>query len=155
MKIGIVVHSKTGNTYSVAERLSNALLQVEHEVALEKVMTKDDKQKDPRKIEIKDKPKISDYDALIFGAPVWAFSLSTVMTAYLKQVGSMQGKKVICYVTHAFPYPWLGGSRAVGQMIKLCQEMGADVIETGIINWSNKQREAEITGLVERASELF
>ena len=155
MKIGIIVHSKTGNTLSVAKRLMNALLFAGHEAVLEQVIASDDKQRDVRKIQLQDKPEVNNYDALVLGAPVWGFSLSTVMAAYLTQVGSLKGKKVVCFVTHAFPYPWLGGNRAVGQMKKLCEAAGAEVIETGVIDWSSRQRENKIARLIERVGGLF
>lgn len=154
MKTGIVVYSKTGNTFSVAQRIKNALLKIEREVSLEQVTVRNEHE-NIKKMQLKDKPEVRDYEMLILGAPVWGFSLSTVMDAYLAQVGPLQGKKVICFVTHAFPYSWLGGNRAIGQMKKLCAAMGADVVETGIIDWSNKQREAQITRLVEIVGGLF
>ena len=155
MKIGIIVHSKTGNTLSVAKRLMNALLFAGHEAVLEQVIASDDKQRDVRKIQLQDKPEVNNYDALVLGAPVWGFSLSSVMTAYLTLVGSLQGKKVVCFVTHAFPYPWLGGNRAVGQMKKICAAAGADVVETGVIDWSSRQRENKIVALIERVGGLL
>ena len=45
MKIGILVHSKTGNTYSVAEKLEERLLKEGHLVTFEKVIAENDKMK--------------------------------------------------------------------------------------------------------------
>jgi len=155
MKIGIIVHSKTGNTASVARKLKNALLSRGHEVGLEQVTPRDAKEQDIRKIQLKDKPELQGYDALIFGAPVWGFSLSPVMKLYLSQQESLRDKKVVCFVTQAFAYSWLGGNRAVGQMSKLCAEKGADIAETGVVNWAASRRDKKTAELIEKVGALF
>lgn len=155
MKIGIIVHSHTGNTYSVAQRLKEELLAAGHALSLEKVIAVNDEQPDVSKIQLKETPDASEYDALIFGAPVRGFSLSPVMKSYLSQIVSLKGKKIVCYVTEYFPYPWMGGNRAVDQMKKLCETKGTEVFETRVINWSNRQREKKITNMVEELNKLF
>ncbi len=155
MKIGIVVFSQTGNTYSVAQRLNETLLAAGHTVALERVTAVDDKQKEVSKIQFDTKPDVNKYDTLIFGAPVWGFSLSTVMAAYLSQAATLQGKKVFCFVTQGSPYAWMGGNRAVGQLKNLCESKGAEVLETGIVNWPSKQRENKINDLIKKVGGLF
>lgn len=154
MKIGIIVHSKTGNTLSVAQRLEEKLLTGGHTVKLEQIIATDEQPTDKNKVEFRSKPDLAAYDVLFIGAPVWAFSLSTIMTAYLMQGESLEGKKVGCFVTQQFPYAWLGGNRSVNQMKKLCVSKGAEVVATEIINWSSKKREEKIIDTVERLSAL-
>jgi NAD(P)H dehydrogenase (quinone) len=155
VNIGIIVHSDTGNTYSVAQRILEELLREGHSVSLKKVIAIDDKQKDIRKIQLKTIPDVGEYDALIFGAPVRGFSLSPVLSAYLSQIPSLQGKKIECFVTQFFPYPWMGGNRAIKQMKDICQLKNGKVIETGIVNWSSKHRNEKIDFLVEEQIGLF
>jgi flavorubredoxin len=155
VNIGIIVHSDTGNTYSVAKRILEALLREGHSVSLKKVIAIDDKQKDIRKIQLKTIPDVGAYDALIFGAPVRGFSLSPVLSAYLSQIPSLQGKQIECFVTQFFPYPWMGGNRAIKQMKDICQLKNGKVIETGIVNWSSKHRNEKIDFLVEEQIGLF
>jgi NAD(P)H dehydrogenase (quinone) len=155
VNIGIIVHSDTGNTYSVGQRILEALLREGHSVSLKKVIAIDDKQKDIRKIQLKTIPDVGEYDALIFGAPVRGFSLSPVLSAYLSQIPSLQGKKIECFVTQFFPYPWMGGNRAIKQMKDICQLKNGEVIETGIVNWSSKHRNEKIDFLVEEQIGLF
>jgi NAD(P)H dehydrogenase (quinone) len=155
VNIGIIVHSDTGNTYSVAQRILEELLREGHSVSLKKVIAIDDKQKDIRKIQLKTIPDVGAYDALIFGAPVRGFSLSPVLSAYLSQIPSLQGKKIECFVTQFFPYPWMGGNRAIKQMKDICQLKNGKVIETGIVNWSSKRRNEKIDFLVEEQIGLF
>jgi len=100
-------------------------------------------------------PDIGQYDALVFGSPVQAFSLSSPMSCYLSQVESLQDKKVALLVTQQFPFPWLGGNRAIGQMKKICESKGATVFGSGIVNWSKSNREQKIVEVVDRLSGLF
>ncbi|GAI77538.1 unnamed protein product, partial [marine sediment metagenome] len=100
-------------------------------------------------------PDAEPYDALVFGSPVQAFSLSSVMASYLGQIASLQGKKVAFLVTQFFPFPWMGGNRTAGQMKKICESKGAAVCGAEIVNWSNLSREKRITEVVEKLSKLF
>lgn len=155
MKIGIIVHSHTGNTYSVAERLKERLMVTGHSLALERVRAFNDEQAKAGSIRLKEVPGISGYDALVFAAPVQGFSLSSVMKAYLTQVPTLKNKKVACFVTEFFPYPWMGGNRAILQMKSLCESKGAEICGTGVINWSSSQRNSMIAQLIERLSSSF
>src|SRR5690554_8182243 len=103
----IIAHSKTGNTYSVAERLSKALEESGVIAHIERIMSEDEDAY-IRKIHNETPLDVGKYDAIIFGAPVRAFSLSPVMAAYLRQSQSLVGKKVLCYATQSLPYPWMG-----------------------------------------------
>ena len=77
------------------------------------------------------------------------------MVEYLKQVESLEGKKVACLITQAFPFPWLGGNRAVRQMTRACESKGATVCGSGIVNWMKKRREQQIVEVVDQVSCLF
>ena len=158
MKIGIIVHSQTGNTYSVAEKLKEKLLEAGHSVNIERIKPvggEKTNEKDVSRIRIEKLPDVNSYDALVFGAPVQGASVSPVLAAYLTQVASLQNKKVACLVTEFFPYPWMGGTRAINQMKKVCESKGASVCGTGIVNWSSIGREKKITDVVEQLSSLF
>jgi flavodoxin len=140
MKIGIIVHSKTGNTYSVAEKLQEAISASGHDVSLLKVSAINDDEQDINKIRLDSMPDVSQYDALIFGAPVWAFSLSIVMRAYLSRIDSLSGKKAGCFVTQGLPFPWMGGKRSIRQFTEFCERKGAEVYATGIVNWPKREK---------------
>ena len=100
-------------------------------------------------------PDIEPYDALVFGSPVQAFSLSSAMTAYLSQIKSLLDKKVAFLVTQFFPFPWLGGNRTIGQMKKICESKGATICGAAVVNWSKPSREKQIAEMVEKLSKLF
>lgn len=147
MKIGIIVCSYTGNTLSVAEKLEKAIIAGGGEAVIERIKPKYDKPMQSP-MEITYAPDASLYDAIVFASPVQAFSLAPLMKLYLTSAQEIIGKKVCCFVTQMFNKAWLGGSRAVKQMKLLCDGMG-EVLYTGIINWSNKEREKQIENLVE------
>ena len=73
-------------------------------------------------------PDLDAYDALIFGAPVQAFSLSAVMKTYMNQIKSLNDKKVACFVTKGVAFNWTGGNKAISQMKKIIESQGGTVI---------------------------
>ena len=155
MKIGMFIHSQTGNTYSVSEKLRNKLIEKGHSVVLKKlepVGGENPNQADISKILFDPSPDVTGFDWLIFGAPVRGFSISPVLAAYLSRISSLKGQKVDLFVTQSFPYQWMGGNRAITQMKQTCEQKGAMVGDTGIINWKNKKRNLQIEELVERYS---
>jgi flavodoxin len=158
MKIGLIIFSRTGNTYSVAEKLRNRLSANGHEAIIERV-TYDEaagrKETDPNKVLLTNIPDPEKYDALVFGSPVEGFSTSIAMSAYLSRLGPLNGRKVACLATQMFPYAWLGGNRTISQMSKVCSEKGANVTGGGIVNWSCKDRDKRINDTVERLSSIF
>lgn len=151
MKIGIMVHSDTGNTLSVAKRIEEKLLALDHSVTVEQVtaVQKESLPSGQAEVELKTAPDTSACDALIFACPVHAFSPSLVMKAYLSQLPPLQDKKVACFVTQQFPHPWMGGNRSIRQIKKICEDKGGSVSATGIVNWSHKEREKKISDVVE------
>ena len=154
MKIGIVVHSQTGNTCKVAQKLQEKLSASGKEVEIQRVRMVGGDKPQGKDIKIENPPDIGKYDALIFGAPVHAFSLAPAMKVYMEQIASLQDKKVALFVTKGLRFDWTGGTRAIGQMKKICQTKGAMIYGTEIVVW-NKQRDKKIAELVEKFSGLF
>ena len=155
MNIGIIVYSQTGNTLSVAKKLEEKLSSAGHSATLEQVKVVGERNQGDRNFQLETLPDTGPYDALVFGSAVEAFSVSLVLTTYLKQIESLQGKKVACLVTQFFPYPWMGGNRAIRQMRKLCEAKGATVCGLGIVSWMRSRREKTTTKTVDQLSKLF
>jgi flavodoxin len=156
MKIGIIIYSHTGNTKSVALKLKDKLSSAGHSVKMESITVNADYKPGQDEFRFKVKPEVDRYDALVFGAPVWAFSLATVMRRYLMQTASLKNKKIACFVTQFFPFSWLGGKRACAQMKKICEAKGSRILSSGIVNWAGeKRRGKKIDGIVERISICF
>jgi flavodoxin len=150
----MIIYSQTGNTHSVAQKLEEKLAAAGHTVTLERIEVIGDIAPG-QPVQFKTLPDAAEYDALVFGSPVQAFSLCQAMVDYLKQVAPLHGKQVALLVTQAFPYPWLGGNRAVRQMTKLCKAKDATVCGSGIVNWMKKRREQQIVEVVDTLSCLF
>lgn len=147
MKVGIILYSQTGNTLSVAEKLKESISK-KHHVTIERIEVED--KSIPRKnpFKLKTLPSIDNYDILIFGSLVEAFSLSPVTKDYLKQINSLKDKKVLLYVTEHFPKPWLGGNHAIKQMKKIVERKDGNILDTKVINWGSNKREDMINDLV-------
>lgn len=155
MNIGIIVHSQTGHTYSVAQKLMEKLIAAGHSVNLERVTSAGTARPGAKDIQLEKRPEVDTYDALVFGAPVYGFSLSPVIASYLSQFVSLTSKKVACLVTQFFPFPWMGGNRAIGQMKEICESKGAEVLGSAVVNWSSLHRNRQIIESVDRLSGLF
>lgn len=154
MKIGIIVHSYTGNTYEVAQKLKKKISDDGKDLEIQRVsMVGGDKPKG-KDITIEDPPEVEKYDALIFGSPVHAFALSLAMKTYLEQIQSLHDKKIALFVTKGTRFNWTGGNQAIKKMSKICQSKGGIIIGTGIIVW-NKQRNQKIAEMVQEFSEMF
>jgi hypothetical protein len=157
MKIGIILHSQTGNTLAVGKRILESLQTNGHDVTLLRIKNTESVEK-PQKLEdvqIDNYPNISDYEALIFGAWVEAFNLCSGFQVYLKQLNKVEANLVLCFVTQHFPYKWMGGYNAVSKMKKSLACLGVTIASTGIINWTNKLREKQIDELVSHFSSQF
>jgi flavodoxin len=155
MKIGIVVYSQTGNTYSVALKLKEKLSAEGHTVNIESVTIAGGASQAPKELKFENLPGLDKYDALVFGAPVHAFSPAPVMTAYLKQLSSLKNKKIACYVTKQLPLAWTGGTQAIARMKNICKSKGAAVSGSVIIIWSKAHRQQSIRNGIDRLSGFF
>lgn len=150
MNVGIIIYSKTGNTLSVAEKLQEAIRSAGHTVNIERIETERDDPNSP----LKKAPDTEPYEVLIFASPVHAFSLAKPMDAYLSQITDIKNKKVYCFITQQLKKSWMGGDRAVKQIISKCKKKGADVILSGGVNWSSAKRETQIEDIVTKMSSL-
>lgn len=155
MNIGIVVYSQTGNTLSVAEKLKSKLAEAGHSVSLDQVSVVGGRKQGDRAFTLDSTPELGGYDAVVLGSAVEAFSLSPVLSRYLVQLDSLQGKRVACLVTQQFPYPWMGGTRAIRQMKRICKSKGASVCGAAVVNWAQSRREKTINDAIKRLAESF
>ena len=156
MNIGIIVYSQTGNTLQVAEKLKERLIGEGHSVNLDQVTVVGVRTPQTREFELETQPDAGSYDAIVFGSAVEGFSLSPVLSRYLDNLGSLQGTKVACLVTEFFPFPCMGGNRAIRQMKKICQSKGASIRASGVVNWGIKSRRTKtMAEAVTRLSRAF
>ncbi len=155
MKIGLVIYSQTGNTRTVANNIAEKLSSNGHDISIEEISIEGKTPAQPGQFELVNIPDINNYEALIFGAPVQAFSLNPVMIEYLKQVTSLANIDVACFVTKQIPLLWFGGTGAISKMNNLCKTKGANIIGTNIVVWAQKKRSRSIETCVNSISDLF
>ena len=154
MDIGIIVYSHTGHTLSVAMKLKEKLSAAGHAVNLERVEVSGSARLGAADAQLKTKPKIDTYDALVFGSPVRGGMMPPAMTSYLEQVTSLRGKKVACLVTHFFPPGW-GANQTINQMKEICESKGATVCGSGNVGWPRLGRKRQVADVVDNLSRLF
>lgn len=155
MNIGIIVFSQTEHTYSIALKLQEKLSEAGHSAKVERVEISGEARPGSKDFQFKTTPEVDPYDALVFAAPVQAFSLVLPMKSYLTQIASLQDKKVAFLVTKQLPFYWTGGNQAVNTMKKICESKGGVVCGSGIVVWSSGRREEMIANVVEKLSCLF
>jgi len=150
MKIGIIIYSITGNTKTVAQALLKNLVDRGFDCTLLEVKSKSN---DPNQthVEIIERPTIQAFDKLIFATPVHAFSPSKVMKTYLSEIEDLNQKDVTLFITHHFPFAWMGGNSALKQIKRLIEKKNGKVNNMFSINWSSKKRSQNIQTLLDQA----
>ena len=154
MNIGIIVFSRTGNTLLVAEKILKAAAAQGHTATIERIRAEHEEPGNKFPLRLTALPDPKAYDALIFGAAVEGFSLSPALNAYLTQMPALGGKRAGCFVTQHLKKPWMGGNRAIRQMRALLKAKGLDAQVTGIVNWTNPAREAQIESVAASLAKL-
>jgi flavodoxin len=149
MKRAIVFYSKTGNTRLVAERLKEAFENKNEAADLLEIKTKSE---DPMQTEVEfiDQPDLTNYEHIILASPVHAFQPSKIIQAYIKTLHQLDHKRFDLYITHHFPFAWLGGNGSLRKMKKMLEIQGATVNFKVSVNWSSKKREQVIQSLLEQ-----
>lgn len=155
MNIGILVYSQTGNTLSVAEKLKAALESKGHDACIESI-TNEGEISPGKPVTLVSVPDPAKYDALVFAAPVMAFSLNPVMKEYLQQIPPIKGKKAGVFSTQQFPANWMGGNRAMKTMSVLLSAKGAQAFRGGVVHWKDeKKRSAQAEEVIAALCKAF
>ncbi len=156
MNVGIVIHSQTGHTEQVANKIKDLLDEKGQKTDYLKLRVPKNESRSNGDIKFIDTPDLSTYDMIIFGSHVEAFNLARVMQNYLRNIDTIEGKKVICLLTQGLPYKWMGAKNALNQMRTLLKRKGADVIYCESVSWSNEQkREQQSIALTEEAMKFI
>jgi flavodoxin len=154
MQIGVVVYSHWGHTWSVAVKLREKLSAAGHVVALERIEPAGSIAVNARRAELKTKPAIDNYDAVVFGSPVWGGVPAAPMVSYLEGVTSLQGKQVACLVTGFFPAAW-GRNQTIAHMQAVCEAKGATVCGSESVGWWSLNRRRQIARAVSSLANLL
>ena len=151
MKAGIIVYSKTGNTLAVAERIADKLKADGVTVSVERFSAEMLPQSN-KPVRLTAVPSPNEFDVVVFGAPVQAFSLDPAMSLYFEQIKEIKSKNVLCFVTQHFKKTWMGGNHAMKQLLAFLKKKGISAKPIGVVNWSSEQREAQILQIVQKCS---
>jgi NAD(P)H dehydrogenase (quinone) len=150
MKIGILVHSQSGNTARLALAVTHALRKKGQEVDVELLRPIGKVHPGVRHVEFKSVPEVDGYDMVMLGGPVWAFNASPVVVSLLHQIPSLKGKKTMFFLTSGFPPPLSGWNRAHKKIKDLLEESNATVIEGESLFWGFYCGKKRLDAAVER-----
>ncbi len=153
MKIGLIIHSQTGHTLEVAEKLVVMLQNKGHQVELVHIKSeKPAAEKAPLPLQL---PNIDAYEGIVFGSHVEAFQLAAPMKLALDKLTTLKGKTIGCLVTQQLKKPWLGGSWASMKMSKICESKEGLVKAVTSIQWSAHDRDELINHALQTLTKAF
>jgi NAD(P)H dehydrogenase (quinone) len=135
MKVGILVHSQSGNTAKLALAVTHTLREKGHDVSVELLRPLGKVHPGMRHVEFRNVPEVEEFDTVLFGGPVWAFNASPVIVSAINQISGLKGKKTLFFLTSGFPQPLSGWNRAHKKMSDLLEETGATVLEGESLFW--------------------
>lgn len=145
MVIGIIVHSKTGNTLALAQEIKRVL----DEKHTAEIVTL----KESFPIEV---PEVAQYDALVFGSSVEALAIEPHMKRVMKQIPTLAGKIVFNFTNQLFPFSVLGGFQARNTMRKIVTKKGGKLLGEAIIHGlPAKKKSSDTQKLCEDITTVF
>lgn len=86
---------------------------------------------------------------MIFATPVHGFQISKIMKIYLETIDSYKDKTIDLYITHFFPFSWMGGNSSLNQMKKIIESKGGVVRNMTSINWKNRKKNQIIQKMID------
>lgn len=133
----ILIHSHTGTTLRFAQIIADALkqkglsadlihLQADPPITVGSSMLK-------KEFAFTNLPDIKKYDLVLAGGPIWAFTVSPVILAAVRQLKDLHGKKLIPLVTMGFPFEVMGGKQGIAAISRQAAALGAEVLPGQII----------------------
>ena len=154
MRVGIIVHSQSGHTLAVAQKLEEKLAEEGHDVSLNRVEAAEPTTSSACGVAPRTKPAAARYEKIVFGSPVRGGELPPPMARYLDQVSSLGGKPVAFLLTHFLRRAW-GTEQTIAQMTELCESKGATVVGSADVRWPNLQRGRDIQKAVDKLGQLL
>lgn len=155
MKIAIVLHSQSGHTARFAKIIASKFNENGHDADVKLLRTTGNVAPFKKNFELRNPPDINEYDAALFGGPVWAFSASPVIMKYLSQLNSFKGKKAASFATMGFPFLWMGGNQAIKAMDNSLECCGADILKGEVVPYHFKANTERLNKAADRLFKSF
>jgi len=150
MKVGLIIHSQSGHTIAVARAIAERLQKAGVENDIQLLRTKGIVKPRKKYVEFFKVPDISGYDVVLFGAPVWAFTISPAIIAFMHTIKTLKGKKALPFVTHSLFAKVCGAERALKIMGTELGELGAEVLEGEHVHFFMHANKAKMEAAAER-----
>jgi menaquinone-dependent protoporphyrinogen IX oxidase len=138
MHVGIIVHSQSGHTASLAKAVAERFREAGHDVDITPLQTSGLHKPWSRSFSISHAPEEEELcrcDAVLFGGPVWGGRASPVIMEYLRWLKKLNGKKALSFVTMVLPWKALGGTRAIHAMNEEIRSSGGTVLPGEILRY--------------------
>jgi hypothetical protein len=71
------------------------------------------------------------------------------MKTYLETITDYKDAIIDLYITHFFPFAWMGGNSSLNQMKKIIGSKGGKVRNMTSINWKNRKKDQTIQKMVD------
>ncbi|MBN2035473.1 MAG: hypothetical protein JW768_01905 [Chitinispirillaceae bacterium] len=153
MHIGIIIHSQSGHTATVAKAIAGKFREAGHEVDLKLLMTTGMLRPGSRHFTIcnaPDEEDIAQWEAILVGGPVWGFKASPVIVEFLTWLKKLDGRKTLSFVTHGLPWPALGANQAIRAMNEDLKASGGTVMPGEILHYFFGVNKQKLNAAVER-----
>lgn len=145
MNIGIIIHSKSGNTLYIAKEIELELKE-KHSVEIVQL-------KESYPIEV---PEVAQFDALIFGSSVESLGIEAHMKRVMKKLPTLNGKMVFNFTNQFFPFSILGGFQARNKMRKIVKKKGGNLQGEAIIHWlPSKKKSTDTQTMLDEIKQIF
>jgi flavodoxin len=151
MKIGFIIYSYSGNTLKVANAIIEQMEKEGMITELNQVTAINDNPSN-NTVVLDNIPQLLDYDGIVLATPVRGFMIAPVMKAYLNQLDNTRKQRIFLFVTHQFPWAWLGGLQTINKLTQILTSKGATIIGSEVISWSNAKRPSTISKLASQLS---
>jgi NAD(P)H dehydrogenase (quinone) len=151
MNVGIFIHSQSGNTSSMGMAITMNLRAQGNEVDIQLMKTAGRLKPRMKHVEFRDdSPNMAPYDVVIFGGPIWGFTVSPVVGAFIKEIPELKGKKALCFSTSGFPTAISGARGGLKKMEMLLDGLGATVLESEPFFWGLFRSKKKMDNAVNR-----
>jgi len=135
MRIGVMVHSQSGNTARLALAVTHSLREKGHDVSVELLRPIGKVRLMSKQIEFRSLPDTASYDVVLIGGPMWSYNASPVVSSAIRHLRGLEKKRMLFFLTSFLPNSISGSSRSHACVGKLFADAGAIPLEGYSLSW--------------------